>query len=338
MKITLLACAWLLLLPGAVLAQYRITNPTNNEEAICRNDSNVFICNNFEDMAAGTIPNAVGGYKDPGFLTQGNFGMTILNSAQVPGGCFSGNHCMRMRTDDGVASNGSITQSWNAQFKPIGPNSYRETYWRWYQKFDNNYVWSQVGTKGLEWFSALGNGETGAFNSVAQTGLTTPGITIITNAGLVPPFDGVWHLLQNQNGAPLSWVKNQWYCLEMHLKYNTTQPDAVVEAWIQRVGVDANPVLKWSYSNFIADSHSNNSMVGLWFVTYINCDSSNDPNGQFCNEHNGNRDKYIDDIIVSTSRVNCGVTVPQPTAPNPPTNLRRISLGVRLIGTELVRR
>jgi hypothetical protein len=327
-----------LLLAASASAQYRTTNPTNNEESICRTDSNVFICDNFEDMATGTIPTYSGGYKTPGWFNSPNGSQLIVSGAQ----CFGGTgRCLRIRTPNGVASGGTIEQAWDAAHKPA-PNGYREIYWRMYQRFDSNYVFSQIGTKGWEWFTFANGGETGAFNSTQQTGVTTPGITIITNAGLNPPFDGVWHLLQNANGT-LSWALNQWYCLEMHLKYNTgaSTPDAVVEAWIQRIGVDASPVQHWNYQNFVADARANNQTFGMFLVSYINCNSSNDPNGQLCVEQNGDRDKYIDNVIVSTARIGCGGTIPtQP--PAAPTNFKvttslKIPLGVRLTGTDLVR-
>jgi hypothetical protein len=301
----------LLGLPSLASAQ------TGNEEAICRNDANVFFCENWEDRPLGFTANFGSSMILPQQFKNQRWLMDTANAGSiVTGNAFDGAKSLRLITPANQVSSGG-TQTLDVM------GNATEWYWRIMLKYESGYIWSPVATKALETVINSTNNSTccGFFNSTSSPGINTPKATSIASEG--PPLV-VAEWFQNDNLPALQWVTNQWYCLEIHNKQNVPESasNGVLEMWIQRMGVDPAPVRRWNYSGILLNNNhgGDNSLRSIFLPTYWNCDQ-NESCAAAQYQH-PNLTRYIDSIIVSRARIGCPGGSPPPPPPPPPTNFK----------------
>jgi hypothetical protein len=274
-----------------------------SEEQICLNDSRVFFCENFESYALGNFPVTVPARFKMSGWSNGTAG--IVQNTQA----FSGNRGLTMVTPSGQPSGGTISNT--------GFFGQREFYFRWYEKFDSNYIWSPNGTKNFEIFSnsVLWNTGYGFFNSSFAPNPTVPSIDIVFLGANGPGHDGAGRFFPN-TGSGFLFNRNQWYCMEFHVKFNTgiTNTDGVLEAWIDNQQ-------RWNFPAVNLENNTPNTVLASFFIpTYWNC---NGPNQDDCTGTAAHPAllRYIDNIIFSTGRIGCLGSQPPPPPP-PPTNFK----------------
>jgi hypothetical protein len=284
---------------------------TGNEEAICRNDPNVFFCDNFEDRAVGPVRNDAGPrYKHKGWSTSAPDSPDVITSEH-----FTGSKSLRMTTYQNQTGGGFIT----SQF----PVSSRTLYYRWYEKYSPNYVWSPIATKHNE-SDADFETDVGLFNFVGNQGFKQPVFTFVYrkqcwDSGIT---QGCW-FRPNANGGFAQYNVNQWYCHEVHMTLNTASAatDGTLQAWI-------DGVLYWDYPNVNLKGYGHSGQVlnntrhtGTLIPSYWNCNNDGDCTGP--GQAHPTIYRYIDNIVASTARIGCLGGQPPPTAlPSTPGTLQ----------------
>jgi hypothetical protein len=290
----------------------------DNVEDICVNDNNVIFCENWENRPLGWIDNNFGQYfvpsqfKNTGWVLTSPTGGTVVNTEH-----FEGTKSLQITTPANQSSGGeadTINNSWANR---------REFYWRTYEKFSPNYVWSPIGTKNWEQLHVGQSQDIDYFNGVSSTTRVTLPDPVIIAFGSNDPrgeFCGTPCRRFHQNGSQgnITIVPNQWYCMEVHLRYNTGSNsfDGALEAWIDGVQY-------WNYPNAHISTVANDNMQGIEYITYWNCGGpgGNDCHGpqapDFLDFTHPAISRYIDGIIVSLARIGCGGASPgDTTAPS----------------------
>jgi hypothetical protein len=290
---------------------------TGNEEAICRNDPNVFFCENFEDRPLGPVFTffAVPIYKNNGWGVGDPNNPDVVNTERA-----DGTKALRMTTPANAASGGSIDTTLLG-----GP--YRTVYWRWYVKYSPNYVWSPIATKHNQILSD-GGSDNGIFNFVNNLGIEQPVITFALSAQCVDQLD-CW-FPPNMNGGFPRFNLNQWYCVEARLTANTdaSATDGYVQAWIDS-GDGRGAVQYWEYPNVNLRRQdgfgalvNNSRFDGFYITSYWNCGADEACHGpqppDFIDFTHPEIYRYMDAMIGSTARIGCLDTPPPPSgAPAP---------------------
>jgi hypothetical protein len=276
---------------------------TGQEEAICRNDPNVFFCENFEDRPLGILAPGVPGYKNNGYGVSGN--PTVQTDEK-----FDGARAIRLEVLANRVS-GNPPVRFDTSITPQ-----RTVYWRWYVKYSSNYIWSPVATKHNEMFTN-GQADNGIFNFTSNNGISRPVITYALKAGCATAAD--CYFTPNMNGGFAQFAVNRWYCVESRVTMNSTgaATDGYVQGWIDGVQY-------YEYPNVNLNSQYSNPMTtGFFFVSYWNCDAVEDcsaPQYQHPTMY-----RYMDNVIGSTQRIGCLSSANTPTAtPSAP-----LSLGLR---------
>ena len=290
---------------------------TGNEEAICRNDPNVFFCENFEDRAVGpaydvlTIPI----YKNNGWAADTtNYFPDVVNFDQV-----DGTKSIRMVTPANGVSSGAIDTTLLG-----GP--YRTVYWRWYVKYSWNYVWSPIATKHNE-IPFSGEADNHIFNFVNGWGIDQPVITFTLSAQCLDRLDCSFP--PNMNGGFRRFNLNQWYCVEARLTANTdaSATDGYIQAWIDS-GDGRGAVQYWEYPNVNLKRQDrfgalvdNPRFDEFFIVSYWNCDADESCHGpqppDFIDYRHPEIYRYMDAMIGSRARIGCVDSPALSSAPPP---------------------
>lgn len=300
----ILMARWVLILILALLAVPVAEAQTGNEEGICRNDPNVFFCENFEDRAVGSV------LSDPGprYKNKGWTASTSTPHIQTTEH-FDGTKALRMVTPANRVSGGAIDSAFTGR---------RTVYYRWYQKWSSNYVYSPVATKGGEHL-INGVAKTSLFTQLAQSGDYRASVfRFLSEPCWTSGFGSPCLFLPNMNGGAFHPTLNRWYCLEVHVTLNTlsTAKDGYFQAWV-------DGVQRWDYPNVnlesrdFARNHVNNPQInGFFVVSYWNCDANENCSATQYNHPEMYR--YIDSIVGSTRRIGClgSATDPAPSSPS----------------------
>jgi hypothetical protein len=285
----------LLLLGGVQISPVWAAAP-DGQENICTNAAVIF-CDNFEARALGSSDLNHATYKS-GWNQSEFSNETVVDSSS--GGVYDGNHALQFRYPASTDGIGYM----EIQF----PGSYRELYFRWYQKWSTNFKFSAIATKGAE--TLVNGGATGQSMYFMWNNWGDGSIShFAQNTGGGREFSA------NVNGGDWKPTLGQWYCVEQHFKYNASGNDGIVEGWV-------DGVQRWNYPNVNLDNNGT-VMIGMLLSGYWN--NSTGSEGNPGGTSHPLMYRWHDNVVISTQRIGClGATPPptQQTSPAAPSGLR----------------
>ena len=281
---------------------------TGNEEPICRNDPNVFFCENYEDRPVGSGSASFGGhkFKSNGWSVSTQSGTLAVQTTHK----FDGTKAFQGTVPAGQPSGGFMDTG-------TGFPGRRTTYWRWYTRWETNYYWSDIATKHME---EVVNGTTpvGNFMFVGSQGRKQPVQTWL-GGNMDPRALQGFYFLPNMNGSFPEFTPGQWYCLEMRTTFNqgATAQNGYFQGWI-------DGVQRWEYPNahLFSKLGDNPLSTGMFLSLFWN-GGDTIGHGGVPSQHAMIR--YHDNFIGSTARIGCLGSPPPPTQtppPSAPSNLR----------------
>jgi hypothetical protein len=234
--------------------------------------------------------------------------------APVPGVGLNGSVGMRAAYEAGNADAGYLHQTFGRSplsSRAFPGNDFREVYWRLYVRNEtgwrgNPYKLSRVTSIGSSaWAQAMiahnwGDGTGEALTIDPATGinangqLATTGYNDFTHLRWLGLLRGITPVFATSGAG-------HWYCVEAHVKLNSPgSSDGVFEFWVDGNLEARNGNLNW---------------VGTWTAYGINMVMVE-------NYWNGGpttgQTRYVDELVVSTGRIGCGLTIP----PQAPQNVR----------------
>jgi hypothetical protein len=278
---------------GFTFGTVRAFAQTGNEEPICRDDPNVFFCDNFEDRNVGGADYGRR-YKNNGYAMSTFPSNNLVQTAEHVDGI----KAVAMLTPANRVSGGVLDTAFPGQ---------RTVYWRWYVKYSTNYFWSNA----VKHNELLVSQKTlsGIFNFVSNQGKTVPIFTWLGNSSQVwyPP---------NRNGGFSGFTPGRWYCVESRTTMNTlmNSADGYIQGWIDGVQY-------YEYPNVVVTrgAGDNPKADGFFLASYWNCDGQENCN--YPSLLHPDMYRYMDNMIGSKQRVGClnsPVPAPSPTpAPAP---------------------
>jgi hypothetical protein len=255
------------------------------EEAICANAA-VFFCDNFEDRATG-------------------FGdlETVKTSKSTGWALSSFSNGMAVATDEHFDGTKSLKYSYPAcswtdgQFTGCGPGymtmhqgfNVNEWYMRHYVKFSSGFVWSPIATKHLALQTAIPG---------RRPWLYASGMGLIgSDKWFLEDEQGGNRAFQQNQGNAFVFATNTWYCIEIHVKYNSPTT-SLVEVWSDDV-----PYLRYTDAD-LGGNWSEILLSGYW-------NTPNSPGSR------GAQAKWFDNFVFSTQRIGClGAQSSGPAAPS----------------------
>jgi hypothetical protein len=268
----------------------------------------VIFCENFEARAVGPVVQTVVDpiYKNNGW---GPYDYSCLRVTDNPAGIFDGNRAFETAYTEGPTTG---CAGMYAIF-PGGP--YTNLYMRWYTKYSDNFVWSQIANKIMQWMNGVGAlaGHLGGIHCtgcpmVMDIGLNTAGWALPGTDGCPPDCE----LLPNENGG-ITYQAGVWYCEEVHLQMNTcaTCADGLVEKWIA-VASDPTQVRHWNYPNVIVNGGGNQwdqQVSGINSDSFWNCNATDVFNNGVCSPGTSSTHplqyRWHDNFVASTQRIGC---------------------------------
>lgn len=309
---------WALALGLLLVSQYAFaqTGQTGNVEAICSTAA-VVLCENFEDrtindntsLFTNLYKNSAWGVSQPGCT--GN-GCSSVRATPSGAPAFLGSKVMRFVTPANQASGGFFDHP-----LPASNEYYVRMYTMWCGPplCATTYIWSPVATKHVSFENEASTESALWWFCGSNCGLTAPAemrqfwYNTFNGPGEAGQGGaGTNERQQNINGTQRVSL-NTWYCLELHVKMNSTSSahDGLMEGWI-------DGVQHWNYQNqLISQSPTPNRITGWGWFSYWNCDASEN-----CSQSQYNHPeiyRYEDNLIVSTQRIGCLGAGTPPAAP-----------------------
>ncbi len=270
-------------------------NAVDGQEAIC-SSSEVFFCENFEDRS-------LIDYKDMKRAKYKNRGWELSNDVSsnesekvVNTQFFEGTKGFQIKYNPGSNGAGYL----NA---PVDAKS--DVFIRWYSKWSANFMWSGTSTKNFEFYLSAGNpGNIHLWSS----NFGDSKLHIQTN-------NASFQRIVSQNVQPLYSAKlNEWICLEAHIRVNSglSQTNGIIEAWVNgEKKIDYQAIEVWNAPA---------TVTGLMMSGYWNC-AVPPGNCASAQDYKETMYRWVDNIVMSTSRVGCLSGAPD-LRPKPPLNLR----------------
>jgi hypothetical protein len=228
----------------------------------------------------------------------------------------NGSYAIRSRFAPGQVNAGSLKLAFgrtpSSYFRPIdaGTRDYRDVYWRVYLR--NAPGWTGGGDKfaratvlaSSNWAQAMiahvwsGTGSQLLIEPASGTDVTGNVRTTKYN-----DFANLRWLGSARGATPIldAAHANQWYCIESHVRLNTTgQSDGVFEYWI-----DSQLEARLTGLNWLG-AYSAYGLNAIFLENYWN---SGSPVAQ---------ERYFDDLVVSENPIGCLAATPPPPLPPPP--------------------
>lgn len=249
----------------------------NSAEAGCGTDSNVLLCDDFED-GMWYEKNCDQANASGGLLQTDGWCGTIFNNAGLAAGTgrcgnagFKSN-CAATTQIKGTTP-GVSTTTGNMADHDLASGGSDDIYARWYTKPMLGYLFGQekwltfnasgVGSGGIRWGNLMWNCGQGG-----TTGTTTAKPRMHLNV----PQDGCWN--QNQNND-ITMSAGNWYFVEVHYKLNTPgQANGLFELWVDNCGPNgttcpATPTLRTRLPAVQTDRASlSEKITTLWFEAW----------------------------------------------------------------------
>lgn len=311
MKKMLLAC---LIVSGVSLAPAWAVQ--DNQEPICDSPAVIF-CDNFEARAVGSGDFARHTYKNFGWGNASSFVVTANSN-----GVFSGSRGFEVMYPAGANVGAGFMRGRfaNASDQAV---SAPDIYTRWYVKWSSNFVFSAISNKHLKSALLSGNDQhlmqriNDSDIVTVPGGITPPWYT----AGGGPNNADTYNLFQETN--PITFQRNQWYCIEAHTKVNSASAvaDGIIEIWV-------NGVQRMSYSSLNMERTAASALRAydsFFNDGYWNCtNAQQDPGSNACNPANAESThplqyRWHDNFVASTQRIGClNGPPPPPSDVNPP--------------------
>jgi hypothetical protein len=290
----------LLALPGSSWAF-----TTDGQEDICATAAVIF-CENFEDRTAATSGPGVydmtrSKYKNNGWGLSRDYGMGVTTAT-----AYDGSKSYNMHYNAVSVPWPNINAGGTGFLDTNFSSAQSELYYRWQVKWGPGWVVSPVSGKHLEIdFGYVGHLWSSLFGSNAPVFVTQ------LSSGTVNHYPSP--------STPVEGVDQAWHCMEAHVKMNTTLggTDGVLEGWV-------DSVQRINKTNINISTQRTTQSV-LVMSGYWNCLTNDNVS---CTSSTANNhpamDRYIDNIVVSTSRVGCNTFAPGTgdiTPPTTPTNV-----------------
>lgn len=194
------------------------------------------------------------------------------------------------------------------------PREVEDVYVRWYQRWSANYVFGATCNKLLK-ISQYGTAAAyqGGGEFIPLTAFGSDQLSILGYILKEPDQPkGMWenpYYYQNV-GTPVGFERERWYCIEVHIKYNTPGvKDGIIEAWI-----DGAKKIYYTGREFRGSGPSDCNQYGCnsylskfnyIMVTGNRCVASGMTSTQY---------SWYDDIQVSTARIGYNGTTAEPLA------------------------
>jgi hypothetical protein len=252
---------------------------SDGQEDICASSA-VIVCDNFEARATGSGDLTRAIYKNRGWALSELSTLTVASDDK-----FSGTKSLKLSYPSSADGAGFMDTSFSPQ---------STIYARWYAKWSDNWMWSDIATKHAALMTTRGSRAPYMFHSMWNS----PELLHAMESA-----DGTFYY-PNQT-AKVSFVGGRWYCLEIRMTMNAPgQANGVLESWV-------DGTRHWYSPNVVVDnlgpSYSTLMISGYW-------NNSGKVHPAMARWH--------DNFVLSTQRIGC--IGPGSTVPARPTGLRII--------------